>query len=148
MTPMTLARIAQAVNGRLVLNGDHGDDLTVDALVTDTRKLDADTSASALFVAIKGENFDGNDYVAQAAARGARAALVSRQADVSIPQIVVADTERALADLAVAAQRGRRTKVIAITGSNGKTSVKTLTQAIFERAGSTLPPRSGLRSLR
>lgn len=137
MTPMTLARIAQAVNGRLVLNGDHGDDLTVDVLVTDTRKLDAEMSASALFVAIKGENFDGNDYVAQAAVRGARAALVSRLADVSIPQVLVADTERALADLAVTVQRDRRTKVIAITGSNGKTSVKTLTQAIFERAGST-----------
>jgi UDP-N-acetylmuramoyl-tripeptide--D-alanyl-D-alanine ligase len=137
MTPMTLARIAQAVNGRLVLNKDQSDDRMVDGLVTDTRKLEADASVSAMFVAIKGENFDGNDYVVQAATRGARAALVSRQADVSIPQVVVADTERALADLAVAVQRDRRTKVVAITGSNGKTSVKTLTLAIFERAGTT-----------
>jgi UDP-N-acetylmuramoyl-tripeptide--D-alanyl-D-alanine ligase len=134
MNPISLARIAQAVNGRLI-----GDDLTVDAVVTDTRKLDAHAHApaSALFIAIRGENFDGNDYVAKAAALGARAALVSRAADVSIPQIVVADTERALADLAIAVQRDRRTTVIAITGSNGKTSVKTLTQAIFERAGIT-----------
>jgi UDP-N-acetylmuramoyl-tripeptide--D-alanyl-D-alanine ligase len=132
MTPTTLARIAQAVNGLLV-----GDDRTIDALITDTRKLEADISASMLFVAIKGENFDGNDYVAQAAARGARAALVSRQADIAIPQIVVADTERALADLAAAVQRNRRARVVAITGSNGKTSVKALTQAIFERAGTT-----------
>ncbi|NOT87122.1 MAG: UDP-N-acetylmuramoyl-tripeptide--D-alanyl-D-alanine ligase [Lysobacter sp.] len=132
MMPMTLARIAQAVNGRLV-----GEDSTVDMLVTDTRKLDADMPASALFVAIKGENFDGNDYVAQSASLGARAALVSRRVDVSMPQIVVADTERALADLAGTVQRARRTKVVAITGSNGKTSVKTLALAIFERAGIT-----------
>lgn len=132
MKPLSLSRIAKAVNGRLV-----GEDQMVDTLVTDTRKLDTDTSATALFVAIKGENFDGNDYVEQAASRGARAALVSRQANAPIPQIVVADTERALADLAVSVQRDRRTKVVAITGSNGKTTVKALTQSIFARAGST-----------
>lgn len=129
MTPMLLSRIAQAVNGRLV-----GADLTVDAWATDTRRLDADASPASLFVALKGERFDGNDYVAQAAARGACAALVSRQADVSIPQIVVADTERALAMLAASVQRTRATKVLAVTGSNGKTSVKALTFAILEAA--------------
>ncbi len=129
MTPLLLSRIAQAVNGRLV-----GADLTVDVWATDTRRLDADASAASLFVALKGEHFDGNDYVAQAAARGACAALVSRQADVSIPQIVVADTERALASLAASVQRTRATKVLAVTGSNGKTSVKALTFAILEAA--------------
>lgn len=129
MTPLLLSCIAQAVYGRLV-----GADQTVDAWATDTRRLDADASAASLFVALKGEHFDGNDYVAQAAARGACAALVSRQADVSIPQIVVADTERALAALAASVQRTRATKVLAVTGSNGKTSVKALTFAILEAA--------------
>ena len=134
MTPLLLSRIAQAVNGRLVLSGDHGADPSIDTLVTDTRKLDAGTATASLFVAIKGEQFDGNDYVAQAAAHGARAALVSRQADVSIPQIVVADTERALASLAASIQQSRSTKVLAVTGSNGKTSVKTLIFSILEAA--------------
>ena len=134
MTPLSLARIAQAVNGRLVLHDGQDDGMAVDALVTDTRRLDADTAASAMFVAIKGENFDGNDYVAQAASRGARAALVSRQAEVSIPQIVVADTERALASLAASVQQSRTTKVLAVTGSNGKTSVKALIHSILEAA--------------
>ncbi len=134
MTPLSLSRIAQAVNGRLVLNADHDADLSIDTLVTDTRKLDIDTAANALFVAIKGEQFDGNDYVVQAAACGARAALVSRQVDVSIPQIVVADTERALASLAASIQQLRVTKVLAVTGSNGKTSVKTLIFSILEAA--------------
>ncbi len=129
MTPLLLSRIARAVNGRLV-----GDDLTVDAWATDTRRLDADASAASIFIALKGEHFDGNYYVAQAASRGACAALVSRQADVSIPQIVVADTELALATLAASVQRTRATKVLAVTGSNGKTSVKALTFAILEAA--------------
>ncbi len=127
MTPMMLSRIAQAVGGRLI-----GDDRTVDALVTDTRRLDA--AGSPMFVALRGEHFDGNDYVAQAAERGAAAALVSREAAVAIPQIVVADTERALAALAASVQRDRATKVIAVTGSNGKTSVKALVTAILEAA--------------
>jgi UDP-N-acetylmuramoyl-tripeptide--D-alanyl-D-alanine ligase len=127
MKPMTLSRIAQATGGRLV-----GDDRTIDALVTDTRRLDA--AGSPLFVALRGEHFDGNDYVAQAAERGAAAALVSREADVAIPQVVVADTERALAALAASVQRGRATKVLAVTGSNGKTSVKALVSAILEAA--------------
>jgi len=127
MTPMSLSRIAQAIGGRLV-----GDDRTVDVLVTDTRRLDA--AGAPLFVALRGEQFDGNDYVAQAAERGAAAALVSRESAVAIPQIVVADTERALAALAASVQRSRATKVVAVTGSNGKTSVKALVTAILEAA--------------
>ncbi|MFZ5637494.1 MAG: UDP-N-acetylmuramoyl-tripeptide--D-alanyl-D-alanine ligase [Pseudomonadota bacterium] len=137
MTPIALSRIAAAVNGRLV-----GDDLVVDALVTDTRRLDARgpdavAAGAPMFVALKGENFDGNDYVERAVALGARAALVSRQADATVPQIVVANTELALAQLATAIQRTRDVKVVAITGSNGKTSVKTLTESILRGAGKT-----------
>ncbi len=129
MTPMTLSRIAQAVGGRLV-----GDDRTVDALVTDTRRLDGADMRQPMFVALRGEHFDGNDYVVQAAERGAAAALVSREGAVAIPQVVVADTERALAALAASVQRGRATQVVAVTGSNGKTSVKALVTAILEAA--------------
>lgn len=133
MTPLSLARIAMTVNGRLV-----GVDLQVDVLVTDTRKLDAGDTAAALFVALKGENFDGNDYVERAAALGARAALVSREiVGLAIPQVVVANTELALAQLATALQRERAIKVVAVTGSNGKTSVKTLITAILQGAGKT-----------
>ncbi len=134
MTPIALSRIARAIGGRLI-----GDDRTVDALVTDTRRLEPAQAGAALFVALKGENFDGNDYVALAAERGASAALVSRAVDgLAIPQIVVADTERALAALAASIQQTRRTKVLAVTGSNGKTSVKTLTFAILEAAVAAL----------
>src|SRR5690606_27170238 len=130
MNPMPLARIAQWTGGRL-----QGDDVLVDALVTDTRALDLDDGRAALFVALHGERFDGHDHVARAADRGVRAALVSRVVDGPLPQVLVADTGRALASLAAAMQRGRGGRVVAVTGSNGKTSVKTLALSILQRAG-------------
>ncbi|MFC3551548.1 UDP-N-acetylmuramoyl-tripeptide--D-alanyl-D-alanine ligase [Lysobacter cavernae] len=133
MKPLRVAEIARMTGGRL-----HGEDRMVDAITTDTRALPRD--GAVLFVALKGERFDGHDHVAQAAAAGVAAALVSREVDVPVPQVVVADTERALADFAAAVQRERtaradRAKVIAITGSSGKTSVKSLLLSILQRAG-------------
>ena len=134
MRPLPLSRIAQWTNGRLHALGEGGD-LLIDAVETDTRTLDASDGRAALFIALHGANFDGHDHVATAAEQGARAALVSREVDVPLPQVVVADTERALAALAAALQHGRGGKAVGITGSNGKTSVKQLTLAILGRAG-------------
>ena len=128
MIARSLSWIAQATSGRL-----QGADRQVDAVATDTRALPQ--GRDALFVALKGENFDGHEHVAKAAAGGCVAALVSREVEASIPQIVVVDTERALGDFAAAVQRERATKVLAITGSNGKTSVKTLLLAILDQVG-------------
>lgn len=146
MTPRTLAWIAQVTGGRLV-----GGDRMVDAVVTDTRALRphpnppphardggervAHAGGGTLFVALKGENFDGHDHVAAAAQGGCVAALVSRHVDDHLPQVVVDDTELALAAIAAAMQAKRATKVLAITGSNGKTSVKTMLLSILERCG-------------
>ena len=130
MTPIALSRIARACNGRL-----QGEDLVVDAIATDSRTL-SPGPAAPLFVAIAGENFDGHAHVAAAVARGAVAALVSRVVDAPVPQVVVADTVEALASLATALQAGRTAQdVVAITGSNGKTSVKELVLSILSRVG-------------
>ncbi|HJW47661.1 MAG TPA: UDP-N-acetylmuramoyl-tripeptide--D-alanyl-D-alanine ligase, partial [Lysobacter sp.] len=129
MKPLRLSDVARMTGGSI-----HGDDVIIDAIATDTRALP--TTGSALFVALKGERFDGHDHVALAAQAGVAAALVSRVVNAAIPQVVVADTERALAAFAAAVQRERDGKVIGITGSNGKTSVKSLTLAILSRAGS------------
>ena len=128
MKPRLLSWIANATGGRVV-----GADRAIDAVATDTRALPQ--GREALFVALKGENFDGHDHVASASGGGCVAALVSREVTASIPQVVVADTERALGDLAAAVQRERATRVLAITGSNGKTSVKTLLLSILDQAG-------------
>jgi UDP-N-acetylmuramoyl-tripeptide--D-alanyl-D-alanine ligase len=128
MRPLPLSRIAGWTGGRV-----HGADATVDAVSIDTRNLDAGNDRAVLFVALKGERFDGHDHAAAAVAAGARALLVSRVLPLDVPQLVVADTERALGDFAGALQRSRATRVAAVTGSNGKTSVKAMLLPILER---------------
>jgi UDP-N-acetylmuramoyl-tripeptide--D-alanyl-D-alanine ligase len=128
VTPRSLAFIAQATGGRLV-----GADRVVDGVATDTRAL---PGGDAMFIALKGEQFDGHAHVQAAIDGGCVAALVARELAIDAPQVVVADTERALAAFAAAVQRERSTTVLAITGSNGKTSVKTLLLSILQQVGS------------
>ncbi|PJK11942.1 UDP-N-acetylmuramoylalanyl-D-glutamyl-2, 6-diaminopimelate--D-alanyl-D-alanine ligase [Lysobacteraceae bacterium NML120232] len=130
MKPMTLAQIAKLAQGRVL--GDAT--LEVQAIATDSRKL---PQGQVLFVALKGENFDGHDHVEKAMLEGARAALVSRELAIDLPQIVVDNTQTALADIARGLHRARHLKAFAITGSNGKTSVKTLLAAILQQVGRT-----------
>jgi UDP-N-acetylmuramoyl-tripeptide--D-alanyl-D-alanine ligase len=105
----------------------------VSGISTDTRAL----APGELFAALRGENFDGHAFAAAAVAAGAAALLVSEKpvSDPGVPVIRVADTVRALGDLA----RGHRARfagpVVAITGSNGKTTTKELCAAILEAAG-------------
>jgi UDP-N-acetylmuramoyl-tripeptide--D-alanyl-D-alanine ligase len=130
---MSLSAIAVWTHGRL-LDGSAGlDDAEVTGVAIDTRKL----QPGDLFVAIKGERADGHDYLDQAAARGAVAALVTRKVDSELPQVLVNDAVLALGDLASAVRAQRDVRVIGITGSNGKTTVKTLVASILSRHGRT-----------
>lgn len=131
MKAMTLSNVAKLIGGRVIGDGD----VVIQDVSTDTRKLPDADGRALLFIALRGENFDGHAHVASAAERGAAAALVAYETDVALPQIIVADTERALGALARGLQRERSTKVFAVTGSNGKTSVKTLLLSILDQAG-------------
>lgn len=117
----TLGAVAAAVDGRLV-----GPDAAFDAVDTDTRRI----APGSLFVAIRGERHDGNDFVGEAAAKGAAGALVSAPARIELPQIAVDDTRAALGAMAHAWRSNFAIPVIAITGSSGKTTVKELTASI------------------
>ncbi|MBS0382791.1 MAG: UDP-N-acetylmuramoyl-tripeptide--D-alanyl-D-alanine ligase [Proteobacteria bacterium] len=128
MLNLRLKEIAVWVRGVL-----QGADAGVSGVSSDTRTL----RPGELFVALKGENHDGHDHVGAAAARGATGAIVARRVAVEIPQVVVADTLHALGDLASAVRAQRDVTVVGITGSNGKTTVKTLTAGIFARHGAT-----------
>jgi UDP-N-acetylmuramoyl-tripeptide--D-alanyl-D-alanine ligase len=123
-----LSTVAQWCEGRHL-----GPDVLIDAVSTDTRAL----APGALFVALRGENFDAHEMVAEAQARGAAALLLHRDVDTTLPRILCADTEEALGEFAAGMQKGRPAVVVALTGSNGKTSVKMLTQGILARAGRT-----------
>lgn len=124
MKPVLLSQMARWCSARLL-----GDDGSVQSVSIDSRRV----VPGALFVAIVGERFDGHDFCAQAAQAGAAALLVSRPLQSDLPQLLCADTVAALGDIAAAVQAARDTRVLAITGSNGKTSVKTLLLAILER---------------
>jgi UDP-N-acetylmuramoyl-tripeptide--D-alanyl-D-alanine ligase len=133
MIPMPLSRIAEWTGGHLA--GAGGRDVLIDSVSIDSRTLDAGDGRGTLFVALAGDRCDGHDHVVAAAEQGARAALVSRTVDAALPQLVVADTERALAAMAAAMQHVRHGRVVAVTGSNGKTTVKQLALAILGQAG-------------
>jgi UDP-N-acetylmuramoyl-tripeptide--D-alanyl-D-alanine ligase len=128
MKRLPLSLLAHWAGGEL-----HGEDLLVDTLTNDTRSL----MPGSLYVALRGERFDGHDFAYDAAMRNAAALIVDHRVEVELPQIVVADTQLALARIAGSLQLDRGGKAIAITGSNGKTSVKALTVAILQRAGNT-----------
>ena len=130
MKPMLLSKVATACHGRF-----EGADCTITQLQTDTRALQGDLSTT-LFVALKGENFNGHDHLQAAQQAGVAAALVSQPVAIEgLSTIVVADTELALAHLATWVQAHRTAKVVAITGSNGKTSVKALLMSILRQLG-------------
>ncbi|KKC35606.1 hypothetical protein WH87_16295 [Devosia epidermidihirudinis] len=103
----------------------------INSISIDSREIGTD----ALFVAIKGDRFDGHDFVDTALANGAAAALVSRGEGPS--RIVVADALDGLRDIAKAARTRSRAFIVGVTGSVGKTTTKEAIRTVFEAAGKT-----------
>ncbi len=99
------------------------------AVSTDSRAVEP----GDLFVALRGARYDGADYVADAAAKGATAAVVAREVPEAIPQILVEDTLEALRILARARRHEFSGQVVAVTGSCGKTTTKDLIEAVLAR---------------
>ena len=126
MRPLPLAKVARWVEGRQL-----GGDAEVTSVCIDSRAV----QPGALFVALRGERHDAHDHVAEAAERGAAALLLQRDVDTTLPRVLCADTQEALGELAAGVQQGRPAVVVALTGSNGKTSVKALALEILSRAG-------------
>ena len=119
-----------------------GDDAAFSAVSTDSRTL----GAGALFVALHGPNFDGAEYVSAAASRGAVGALVDRKIATTLPQIVVPDTLRALQQLGTAWRNGFDIPIVAVGGSNGKTTVKEMTYAALSRMGASMATPGNLNN--
>ncbi|MCX7545153.1 UDP-N-acetylmuramoyl-tripeptide--D-alanyl-D-alanine ligase [Marinicella gelatinilytica] len=127
MIKMQLHQIAAIVNSQLV-----GKDVRIKGVSTDSRTV----QPGQLFVALAGEHFDGADYCQQAVEHGAVAVLVSRPVEVSVPQLICDDTQKALAALASAWLQQCQAQVIAITGSNGKTTVKNMLYSVLKQQAS------------
>lgn len=127
---LTAAMVVEATGGRLLA----GDPATVFAGVsTDTRAI----APGALFLALRGDRFDAHDFLEVAVARGAAGLLVSTPCDgrPGVAVIEVDDTLIALQDLARAVRRASGTRVVAITGSAGKTSTKEITADLLSAGG-------------
>jgi UDP-N-acetylmuramoyl-tripeptide--D-alanyl-D-alanine ligase len=134
----TLEDVAQALGITLA-----GENRFFDAVSTDSRTL----RAGALFVALRGPNFDGADFAAAALARGAVGAILERRLpQVSIAQIVVPDALRALQQLAQRWRAGFSIPVVGIGGSNGKTTSKEMISSILGRRGDCLATQGNLNN--
>ena len=133
----TLARFAADCGGRLV-----GEDRAWSAVSTDTRRI----GAGELFVALRGPNFDGADFLPQAAAVGAAGAVASREGPAGLPVILVDDPLRALQQAARACRARYTGPVIGVAGSNGKTTCKEMIAAILGERGATLATRGNLNN--
>lgn len=129
MIRVTLQQLATALHASLI-----GPDIAVDAVSTDTRQL----TPGCLFVALRGEKFDAHDYAHDAVRGGAAALLVSKHLPIDVPQLVVGDTRLALGTLGAWMRSQSSARVVALTGSSGKTSVKEMTAAILRQCGDVL----------
>lgn len=104
--------------------------IEVENVGTDTRQ----TISQGLFFALRGERFDGHDYLQQALKQGYVAAVVEQRSEVPIAQIVVKDSRLALGQLAKWVKMHLNPKTVAVTGSSGKTTVKEMTAAILQKS--------------
>lgn len=146
----TLAEVAALLQGAFVSENARPEDVNFSGVCTDTREL----QPGQLFVALTGPSFDGHEFVAQAQQKGAVGAVVSRTLvndDASdelkaFPQIIVADTQRAFAQLAGNWRSQFDIPVVAITGSNGKTSVKEMLAAILSQRGDVLATQANFNN--
>ncbi len=130
MTPLTLFQIAQFA-GASLSSRDGG--VVIDGIVTDSRTI----RPGELFVALRGENFDGHDFVESVATSGAAGALVDQRWNGNIPNnfslIRAADTLLAYQNIAANYRRSLTLRVLAVTGSNGKTSTKDFAASVLAR---------------
>ena len=126
MSELTLAFVQAALNAPVSAQAE-----VATRIITDSRQAEA----GDVFVALVGEQFDGHDYVADVLAKGVTAVIVSREVVAGdARQIVVADTLAALGQIAQAWRLKWNPKIVALTGSNGKTTVKEMCAAILRTA--------------
>lgn len=126
MIILSLSQIASILEAQLIGDGN----VTVENVSTDSRK----TVNNGLFFALKGENFDAHDYVMKAAEQGCVAAVVEHPTGGNIAQLIVKDSRLALGQLAKWLREKINPKVVAMTGSSGKTTVKEMTASILQQS--------------
>ena len=144
LTTLDAAQVAAATSGQAEAASPAALAAPISGVSIDTRTL----RPGDLFVAIVGPRFDGHDFLNEAKVRGAAAALVHKDVlpNPGLPLVRVGDTTLALADLARHRRRQSEAKVVAITGSTGKTTTKDLTAALLTTRGPVLRTEGNLNN--
>ncbi|MGE0384852.1 MAG: UDP-N-acetylmuramoyl-tripeptide--D-alanyl-D-alanine ligase [Gammaproteobacteria bacterium] len=137
MIAMRMSEMSDCVDGER-----SGADVRFEGVSTDTRTL----RAGELFVALRGPRYDANGLLEAARASGAAGALAERRSDAGLPCVQVQDARLAFARLAGSWRERHSTAIVAVTGSNGKTTVKEMLAAILARAGDVLATRGNLNN--
>ncbi|GGI83154.1 UDP-N-acetylmuramoyl-tripeptide--D-alanyl-D-alanine ligase [Shewanella gelidii] len=126
MIPLNFKQVATHLQAKLV-NFDSSSATMFEQVSTDSRNIQPKT----LFVALKGERFDGHDFAMVAYENGAQALLVEKVLPIAVPQLIVNDTLKALGQLGALVSSMVAPKRVALTGSNGKTTVKEMVSSIL-----------------
>jgi UDP-N-acetylmuramoyl-tripeptide--D-alanyl-D-alanine ligase len=134
---MSASTAAQALHTQL-----KGDDVIFTGVSTDSRSLEQ----GDMFIALKGPNFDGHEHLAAAASAGAAVSIISKTVDTNLPTILVKDTRLALGELAAYWREQFNIPVIAVTGSNGKTTVKEMIALILNVKSQALVTKGNLNN--
>jgi len=121
-----LSDVAEILSGQLV-----GKDSNFHGVSSDTRTV----GSGELFVALRGPNFDGGEYLDVALNKGANGAITERAYESELPQIVVGNTLDALGQIAASWRAQFEIPLLAVTGSNGKTTVKEMVASILNQLG-------------
>jgi len=132
MIAISIKQLQQVVGGQLIAIKDEY--TLINDISTDSRNI----IVNSLFIALIGNIFDGHSFAKQAIKLGATAVLVNHRIDDETPQIIVKNTHQALGQIAAWVRAQSTAKVVALTGSSGKTSVKEMTAAILSQCGKTL----------
>lgn len=134
---LRLSEIASMAQGEL-----RGNDAEITGISTDTRNL----HFGDLFVALEGERFDGHKFIDETVEQVVQGVLIHKDIDTKIPSILVEDTLVGLSHWAHAWKKVVNPKLIAVTGSNGKTTVKQMLSNVLTLAGSTCYTQGNLNN--
>ena len=125
---LSMNEIAQMAEGQLI-----GENVYVGGVSTDTRNI----KFGDLFIALRGERYDAHDFIDESVEQIAHGLLLHREVSTSLPKIMVEDTLEGLSRFAQAWKNKVAPKLVAVTGSNGKTTVKQMCQSILSQVGKT-----------
>jgi len=137
MNSLCLSDCSVFTGGTLV-----GGDAEFSSVEIDTRK----SMSGAVFFAISGENFDGHQFVVDAVEAGAVAVVVEHDCGVDVPQLIVRNTRKAMAGIAQLWRRQFDVRIAALTGSNGKTTLKEMVASILSLEGEVLATKGNLNN--